>query len=292
MEYREKMSWYNRNYKNIYTDFEPKSFWEFKRKSILDDKINDIVAQETLKEDLQTKRDSLTYNKSWGARTALSKFNTEYGRKIIEFYTCQNDKILDPFSGRTRMEICNVLKRNYTGFEINTEYSRDGIINDDCLNIDNHHLDKDFDFLFTCPPYWSMELYSKDKPIDGDLSMIKTYNEFKKEYEKRLIKTTEYVKDTGLAAIVVANFRRNGEFISLEYDTIDIYKRMGWKIYDIVILEMNPAARQPYYSQAITKRRMLTTHEYLLIFHKNTDIDERKMEEDMRNYKDEENDFF
>jgi hypothetical protein len=44
---------------------------------------------------------------------------------------------------------------------------------------------------------------------------------------------------------------------------------------------MSPVARHCYYSQAVTKRRMLTTHEYVLVFAKpECDIEKRKQEED------------
>lgn len=280
MKYSEKMSWYNKYYKQLY-GFEPKSFWEFNRHSKLDKFVIDSYAKETLKDDLNKKKESETYNNTWGARTSLSQFNTEYARRIIEFYSCKNDKILDPFAGRTRMEISKLLKRQYVGFEINSKYTRDGLINDDCFNIDNYNLKtKDYDLLLTCPPYWNMEKYSINEPISGDLSMLKTYSEFEIEYKQRFDKVVPYIKDTGLCAVVIANYRTDGEYIPLETLTINTFISLGWKIYDMIILEMNPAARQPYYSQAVTKRRQLTTHEYLLIFHKNTDIEERKFNED------------
>jgi DNA modification methylase len=282
MKYNDKMFWYNKVYKLIYK-FEPKSFWEFKKNTILDKLIKDDLANKTLQEDLKSKKESETYNNTWGARTSLSKFNTEYARRIIEYYTCKGDKILDPFAGRTRMEICNLLGREYTGFEINSNYTRSGLINDDCINIDKYNLNKEYDMLFTCPPYWEMEQYSIDNPIPGDLSMLKTYSEFEIEYKKRFSNVVPYIKDNGLCSVVISNYRKDGEFIPLEYLTINTFFELGWKIYDMIILEMNPAARQPYYSQAVTKRRQLTTHEYLLIFHKNTDISERKFNEDYNN---------
>lgn len=49
---------------------------------------------------------------------------------------------------------------------------------------------------------------------------------------------------------------------------------------------MNPAKRHVYYPLALAKRRMFTTHEYTLIFSKNTDIEERKFKEEFNKYKD------
>lgn len=43
--------------------------------------------------------------------------------KILNFYTKENDLILDPFAGSQSLRIaCHKLKRNYIGFEIDKEY--------------------------------------------------------------------------------------------------------------------------------------------------------------------------
>lgn len=280
MSYREKMSWYNKNLSKV-VGFEPKSFWEFEKNTPFDKMIIDEVAKKTLSEDFESKKKSLTYHKSWGARTSFSKFNSEYARKVITFYSCKGDMVLDPFAGRTRKKVCELLGREYLGFEINEKYAPDGVIVDDCLNMAKYLEDIRFNLLFTCPPYWSMEKYSS---LPGDLSNLKTYEEFLIQYKIRLGKSFSFIKESGLAVIVVADFRRDGKIISLHTDTINIARELGWKIYDIIIFEMNPAARNCYYAQAATKRRMLTTHEYCLVFsNKNPDIEIRKQKEDFDN---------
>jgi len=281
MLYKDKMKWYSTNWKNLYK-FEPKSYWKFKKDTVFDKKIQDKLSKDSIKEELKQNKKSKTYNQTWGSRTSLSKFNSEYAKNIITFYTCKNDNVLDLFAGRTRYKICKHFGRNYTGFEINEQYileDEKSIINDDCGNIDKYVTEKKFDCLFTCPPYWKMEVYS-DK--ENDLSNIKTYDNFIKEYETRFEKGVKYIKENGLIIIVLCDFRINGKFYSFHNDTINIFKKLGWNLYDDIILEMNPSARHCYYAQAITKRRMLTTHEHCLIFHKNTDIDERKFEEDKK----------
>lgn len=276
-EYREKMQWYAQHGRFLYP-FEIKSIWDFVKNTPFDKRIRDKVAKETLEKDLMGKKRSKTYHKTWGAKTALSKFNTQYAYKIISFFSCKNDKILDPFAGRTRQIICQELGRDYQGFEINSSFANEGIIVDDCLNVLSYFSKEHFHLLFTCPPYWNVEKYSKD--IEGDLSRYLNYEEFLSEYKNRFEVCLQCIKEDGLVVIVVADFRYKNRFISLHNDTINMMNVFGWDLYDCIILEMNPTARRCFYAQAITKRRMLTTHEYCLVFHKNTSIAQRKFVED------------
>jgi DNA modification methylase len=227
MNYNELMSWYNEHYKDLY-GFEPKSFWEYIKNNFFDKQIEDEIATKTLKEEFKQKKENPNYHKDFGARTSFSKFNSEYARRLIEFYTCKGDKILDPFSGRTRKKICEILGRNYTGFEINKEYCQDNVINDDCINSPKYLKDKDFDCLFTCPPYWNLEVYSEN--LKGDLSICKTYEEFVQEYFKRMSTNLQFIKNSGLIIIVIADYREKNRLLPLHYNTIKILENNQWQL--------------------------------------------------------------
>lgn len=282
MKFREIVKWYSSMYRSIYgLTFQPKSFWNYKRNTEFDKKIQDVGYDLSMQRELDAKEGDFLK----GSRQTLSKFNSEYAKNTINFYTTEGSHILDPFGGRSRKTICNELGRKYTGFEINENYALPEVIVDDCFNIDKHiEKDKKFDFLYTCPPYWNMEIYSKD--LDGDLSIAKTYEEFFDGYEKRMLKCAEYVDEKGLIIVTLCDFRYEGKFYSFHNDTINMFKKGGWNLYDLIILEMNPAKRHVYYPLALAKRRMFTTHEYTLIFSKNTDIEERKFKEEFNKYKD------
>lgn len=52
---------------------------------------------------------------------------TQLWCKLLNFYTKENDLILDPFAGSQSLRIaCHKLKRNYIGFEIDKEYYEKG----------------------------------------------------------------------------------------------------------------------------------------------------------------------
>jgi DNA modification methylase len=139
------------------------------------------------------------------------------------------------------------------------------------------------DLVFTCPPYWDMEKYSKD---ENDLSTFKTYDEFLDGCNSRLELASQYLKDDGFLVVVLMDFRRKGILHSWHTDTINhFHNNTDFKLYDTIIWEMSPAKRHPLYPQALLNRRMLNAHEYCLVFNRKTQPElrefyDKKLEED------------
>ena len=63
-------------------DFEPKSIWNYKKYTAFDKQITDKVATDGLKEDTKKGKD---WVKVGGGQRALSKFNSENCKNIINF---------------------------------------------------------------------------------------------------------------------------------------------------------------------------------------------------------------
>lgn len=52
---------------------------------------------------------------------------TQLWVKLLNYYTQENDLILDPFAGSQSLRIaCHKMKRNYIGFEIDEDYYNKG----------------------------------------------------------------------------------------------------------------------------------------------------------------------
>jgi DNA modification methylase len=271
MKYIERM----RKQKHYELSFEPKSIWEYKTNTISDQIIEDPISKKSYQKSKE---------KDWiniGSGGYLSKFVTEYAKRIIEFFTKKGDLIIDPFAGRTRGLITTILERNYIGYEVikeNIEIMQQQynelkkqfkmgklkLINKSSEYIDE--LNEQADLIFTCPPYWDVEKY---KSVDNQLSDYKTYEEFLNKYEEILLKSADKLKEGKFFVIVVADFRKNGKFYDFSTDTIKILTKK-LDIWDKIIFEMSPAKRHPLYIQAITNLNMLKTHEYCLVFRKRT----------------------
>lgn len=269
MKYVDRM----RKQKKYELSYEPKSFWEYSRGNNIDKMVNDKKSYEN-----NTQENFI----GKGRGSFLSKFNSEYAKRIIEMWSKENDKIVDPFAGRSsRPLVSTLLKRNYTGFEViesNLKEAQDQyddiskgrdmgklkLINTSSSNILNH-LDKNYaDMIYTCPPYFNIEKYES---VEGQLTDIKTYDAFLKEYSKILEKASMVLKPSGFFVVVLANFRINGTFYDFVGDTKEVLKNT--LIYhDEIILEMSPAKRHPLYVQAITNLNCLKTHEYCIVFRK------------------------
>ena len=127
-----------------------------------------------------------TKMKLLGSKYETSIFNPDLAQKILSAYCPLNAKIFDPFAGGgTRAIIANVLGFEYFGIELRKE-EVDRVINR-CnelgLNVvikegsaqNKCFEDNTFDFSYTCPPYYNLEVYSN---LQGDLSNASTYQDF------------------------------------------------------------------------------------------------------------------
>lgn len=261
---------------NYDLSFEPKSFWEYSRGSHLDKLIDDSKSYDH--NPVANHNDFF----SQGRGTFLSKFNSEYAKRIIEMWSKEGDLIMDPFAGRSsRPLVSTLLERNYFGFDVlkdNLDEAQEQydtlkkdrklgklkLIHSSSENIDEFVPKSIADMVMTCPPYYNIEKYDS---ADGQLTDIKTYEDFLKTYEVILDKTSKVLKPSCFFVVVLANFRIDGKLYDFSSDTKDILKK-HLTFHDEIILEMSPAKRHPLYNQSITNLNCLKTHEYCLVFRK------------------------
>ena len=257
--------------------YEPKSFWEYNRGNNIDKLVDDIKSYDHNK----VKQEDFL---KAGRGSFLSKFNSEYAKRIIEMWTKEDDFIVDPFAGRSsRPLVSTLLKRNYVGFDVVNDNLQEAkeqydklkqdrklghlkLIHNSSEDIDKHLHGDVADMIMTCPPYFNIEKYES---VDGQLTDIKLYEEFLQTYKIILDKCGHILKPGCFFVVVLANFRIDGKFYDFCGDTKDILKKQKLLTYhDEIILEMSPAKRHPLYTQAITNLNCLKTHEYCLVFRK------------------------
>lgn len=158
-----------------------------------------------------------------------------------------NGKILDPFcGGSVRGVVASLHEYSYTGIdlrkeqvdsnmeqvkEICSDYLPKYLCGDSNEVLDS--LDKEYDFIFSCPPYGDLEVYSDDPK---DLSTM-SHIDFKLMYKSIINKAVKKLKDDSFAVFVVGDYRdKKGFLIDFVGDTIRAFEEAGARYYNSSIL--------------------------------------------------------
>ena len=132
----------------------------------------------------------------------------------------------------------------------------------------NYPLQDDFyDFSYTCPPYYNLEIYSK---LEGDLSNAGDYQTFLQMLWNCLKNNYKALKKDCLSVWVVGNFRneKTGNLQNLDGDLIKFGKLAGFKLHDIIIWWGASKCASQRCGQFEANRRSVRVHEYIIIFRK------------------------
>ena len=199
---------------------------------------------------------------------------------LYHWFCLDGTEILDPFAGGSvRGIVANYLGFKYTGIDIRQEQidsnREQGL---DILDVNNqpnwyvgdsnevlNGFTKEFDFVFSCPPYADLEVYSD---LEGDISNM-PYNNFMKAYEEIIAKSCNLLKSGGYACFVVGEVRdKKGNYIGFVPDTINAFKKCGMEFYNEGIL-LNPVGTASMRANGNMKtQKLVKIHQNILIFKK------------------------
>lgn len=192
-----------------------------------------------------------------------------------------NGTILDPFAGGSvRGIVASALGYEYTGVDLRQEQVDANYENIDKLSIklpidpvwlqgdstDIQNVGGEYDMIFSCPPYFDLEEYSKDPK---DLSNM-TYENFVKQYSLIIKNAVSMLKDNSFAVFVVGEIRDedgfNRNFVG---DTINAFMEAGMKFYNEGILYTSINTMSMRVSAQFTPYRKLgKVHQNVLVFYK------------------------
>ena len=230
-------------------------------------------------------RDSVVINmdtakKEKNSTSYVSIFDPALCEVIYKWFCDENGSILDPFAGGSvRGIVANKLGYKYTGIDIRQEQidsnREQGL---DILEIDNQPnwycgdsnevlegFNKEFDFVFSCPPYADLEVYSD---LEGDISN-KPYKEFLSLYESIIEKSCKLLKKDGLACFVVGEVRdKKGNYIGFVPDTIKAFEKCGMKFYNEAILLNAIASASMRANGNMKSKKLVKVHQNILVFKK------------------------
>lgn len=200
---------------------------------------------------------------------------------LYHWFCDEGGTILDPFAGGSvRGIVANYLGFKYTGIDIRQEQidsnREQGLDILDIANQPNWYvgdsnevlngLNKEFDFVFSCPPYADLEVYSD---LEGDISN-KPYKQFLELYESIIAKSCKLLKVGGYACFVVGEVRdKNGFYIGFVPDTIKAFEKCGMKFYNEAILLNVIASASMRANGNMKSQKLVKVHQNILVFKKN-----------------------
>lgn len=187
--------------------------------------------------------------------------------------------ILDPFAGGSvRGIVAARLGREYVGCELRTEQVEANrvqaaaicatgamptwVIGDSAVTIPA--LDDAADFIFTCPPYGDLEVYS-DRP--DDLSAM-DHKAFLVAYRTIIAAAVSKLRMDRFACIVVGDFRdAKGFYRNFVSDTIAAFEDAGASLYNEAILVTRTGSLAIRTGkQFVASRKLGKTHQNVLVF--------------------------
>lgn len=222
-------------------------------------------------------------------------FAPQVPEHLIRRYTEEGDTVLDMFLGSgTTLYECELLKRNFIGFDINEEimefvkkqmgdsekikYSifNCNVVDTDRVNecVSEYFSDskkKKLDFIIAHPPYWDIIKFTDKKE---DLSNISSLEEFIDKFILALSNVLPHLKAKKKFAVVLGDVYRNEEVVPLGFYVMNaIKKNFKCKLKGIVIKDI-VGNRAKLGQQALWRYRTLKSdnflfkHEYIFVFRK------------------------
>lgn len=203
---------------------------------------------------------------------------------LIRWFAKEGGSAFDPFAGDTVFGyVAASLGLPFTGIELRkaqvdlNNARTQGLaapakyICDDGQNILQHLAENSQDFLFSCPPYYDLEVYSD---LPNDASNQETYEDFLVIIRNALLGAIKALKDNRFAAIVCGDIRdKAGYYRGFPEDIKHIFAEGGMRLYNEMVL-IEPLGTLPQrVNRYMHTRKVGKCHQSVLVFYKG-DINE------------------
>jgi DNA modification methylase len=222
---------------------------------------------------------------------STSVFDPVLTELMYRWFCIENGEILDPFAGGSvRGIVANYIGYKYTGIELREEQVSENILQaedilkthvkptwicGDSEEVLNGFEKERYDFIFTCPPYYDLEIYSDKKE---DLSNM-SFDEFSLKYKAILKLSAERLKYNRFLCIVISDVRDKDRMhnwyrnlvgftknVLLEVDDMHLYN-------ELIYLEgIGTSAMRV--DLAYSKRKIVKIHQNVLVFYKGINVND------------------
>jgi len=185
--------------------------------------------------------------------------------------------ILDPFAGGSvRGIVASVLGYSYRGHELRAEQIASNV--EQAIELEANKsiwIEGDSlktipawsgvaDFVFSCPPYGDLEVYSDDA---SDLSTMQ-YDKFVLAYQKIIKASCDKLSNDRFAAFIVGDFRdKKGFYRNFVGETVSAFEAAGARFYNDAVL-ITAVGSLPVRAgrQFKAARKLGKTHQNILVF--------------------------
>lgn len=198
---------------------------------------------------------------------------------LIRWFTPINGKTFDPFAGDTIFGfVSGYLGYTFTGIELRKEQAdfnqkrcnefklHSKYICEDAVNIDQHLKPNSHDLLFSCPPYFDLEIYSD---LPNDASNQKSYEDFLAILREAFTKAITILKENRFAVVVCGDIRdKKGNYYRFPDDIKTIFEEQGMPLYNEAILINAVGTAMLRARRTFRTRKLVKRHQNVLIFYK------------------------
>ena len=183
----------------------------------------------------------------------------------------------DCFAGDTVFGyVSSYLGNTFTGIELRKEQAdlnnervkgfNAKYICDDGRNVLNHIKENSQDLLFSCPPYFDLEIYSD---LENDASNQETYEDFIAIIENAFTNAIKCLKENRFAVITVGDVRdKNGFYYNFIDDIKRIFINNEMKLYNELILIESIGTLPQRVGRFMEHRKIGKCHQNVLVFYK------------------------
>lgn len=194
------------------------------------------------------------------------------------WFGIEGGKTFDCFAGDSVFGYVSAyLGNEFTGVEIRPEQAqlnndrvtgmKANYINDDGQNVALHVAPDSQDLLFSCPPYFDLEVYSD---LPNDASNQDSYEDFIKILDNAFTSALTCLKENRFAVVVVGDVRdkKTGFYYRFHDDIKDIFKRNGALLYNDMILVESIGTLPQRVGRFMEHRKIGKCHQNILVFYK------------------------
>lgn len=214
--------------------------------------------------------------------TGMSGFDPVLCECMFRWFCPPGGRILDPFGGEASKGIvAEVLGYKYTGVELredqvktNNEQAKQFNISPNWIVGDSAKLKKivkkkNFDFVFTSPPYYDLEIFSKS---DKDGSFFETYEQFMEWYKLIFEQCVRKMANNRFLVVKVGEVRdkSTGFYYNFVGDNITCFLDLGLQYYNELILVTRGGSMPLRASNTFNLglRKISKGHQNILVFFK------------------------